>query len=118
PRYQCCGLGWDQTMTCQLSLEAARAEPHRPPISAWLELEGSPNHQVTRFHIVAPSKAQMMMSEVMATNLESTRPEEIVWATAVPHIAPRRLVTGASTTAWRGFRNLVQTTVALVLAVS
>src|SRR5438552_2248003 len=102
-------------ITCQLLLEAASAEPHKPPISAWLELEGSPNHQVSRFQIIAPSKAQMMMPEVIVTCLESIRPEEMVLATAVPHMAPSRLVAAARTTAWRGVNTLVETTVAIEL---
>ena len=48
----------------------------------------------------------------------STSPEEIVLATAVPHSAPIRFVLAASTTAWRGVRTLVETTVAMELAVS
>src|SRR5437764_10167447 len=78
PNHQCFSLGCDQTITRQLLPEAASAEPHNPPISAWLELEGRPNHHVTRFQIIAPSNAQMIMPEVIDTNFESTRPEEIV----------------------------------------
>src|SRR6266850_7192659 len=118
PRYQCWGSGCDQMMTFQLLLEAARAQPHRPPMRAWLELDGKPNHQVMRFQIMAPSNAQIMMSDVRATILASTKPEEMVLATAVPHIAPSRLVTAARTTACRGVRTLVETTVAIELAVS
>src|SRR5882757_4931114 len=118
PNHQWVLSGCDQMMTCQLLPEAARAEPHKPPIRAWLELEGKPNHHVTRFQIMAPSKAQIMMSEVIATTFASTRPDEIVFATAVPHIAPKRFVTAANTTAWRGVRTLVETTVAIELAVS
>src|SRR5258706_4278480 len=112
PRYQCWALGWDQMMTCQLFCDAASAEPHNPPIRAWLELDGSPNHQVSRFQKIAPSKAQMMMPEDMETSLASIKPEEMVLATAVPHIAPRRFVVAARSTAWRGVRTLVGTTVA------
>src|SRR5580693_4708129 len=71
-----------------------------------------------RFQMMAPSSAQIMMSEVIATALESTNPEVMVLATAVPHMAPTRLVQAASTTAWRGVRTLVETTVAMELAVS
>src|SRR5207248_4232622 len=79
PSQKCLSLGCDQISTCQLLLEAARAEPQRPPIKAWLELEGRPNHQVMRFQTIAPSSAQMMMPELSATILASTRPEEIVF---------------------------------------
>src|SRR5207249_1894755 len=36
---------------------AAMPEPHRPPMSAWVELLGSPRYQVMRFHEMAPSRA-------------------------------------------------------------
>ena len=58
----------------------------------------------------------MRMCEV--TTFVSTRPEAMVLATAVPHSAPSRLVAAASTTAWRGVSTLVETTVAMELAVS
>src|SRR5438270_12312537 len=99
PLYQCSALGWDQIMTCQLLWEAASAAPQRPPIKAWLELEGNPSHQVRRFQAMAPMRTQIMTSEVMATALESTKPLVMVEATAVPHMAPKRLVNAASMTA-------------------
>src|ERR1041384_7705387 len=102
----------------QLLPDAARAEPHSPPINAWLELEGSPNHQVSKFHRMALNNAQMMMSEVIETSFASTRPEEMVLATAVPQRAPSRFVHAASITAWRGVSTFVETTVAIELAVS
>ena len=83
------------------------------------ELEaGRPNHQVIRFQVMAPRSVQMRMSEVMDTNWASMRPEEMVFATAVPNMAPRRFVIAASTTAWRGVSTLVETMVAMELAVS
>ena len=42
----------------------------------------------------------------------------MVLATAVPQMAPRRLVVAARNTAWRGVSTLVETTVAMELAVS
>ena len=42
----------------------------------------------------------------------------MVLATAVPHIAPARLVHGGQDDAWRGVSTLVDTTVAMELAVS
>src|SRR5512138_3300742 len=118
PSHQCCALGWDHTMTLQLLSDAASAAPHRPPISAWLELEGRPNHQVMRFQMIAPIKAQIMISDVMVTSLVSISPEDMVLATAVPQSAPSRFVLAAITTAWRGVKTLVETTVAMELAVS
>ncbi len=64
--------------------------PTSPPTSAWDELEGRPNHHVTRFQITPPRRAAMMVSVV--TNFASTSPEVMVFATAVPTMAPPRLV--------------------------
>src|SRR5512140_1136814 len=88
PNHQCLSLGTDQIITFQLFPAAANAAPHKPPTKAWLELEGSPNHQVTRSQMIAPIKAHSMMSELMGTSLASTKPDEIVLATAVPQSAP------------------------------
>src|SRR5581483_1588053 len=103
-------------ITCQLLPAAARQAPQSPPTSACDELEGNPSHHVTRFQTIAPSRAQMRICDV--TIFVSTRPDATVFATAVPQSAPRRLVTAASMTAWRGVRTLVETTVAIELAVS
>src|SRR5205809_1057895 len=52
---------------------AAMPEPHRPPMSAWVELLGSPRYQVMRFHEMAPSKADItttrpgLMASVLAS---------------------------------------------------
>src|SRR5688572_19703368 len=92
--------GWDQMMTFQFPREAARAAPQRPPISAWLELEGKPSHHVTKFQTMPPKSAQTRTSEV--TMLVSTRPDAMVLATAVPTIAPTRFVVAASKTACLG----------------
>src|SRR5262245_15711179 len=91
PSHQCLASGWAQIITCQLLPEAASAEPHSPPINAWLELEGNPNHQVSRFQKMAPRRAQIITSEVIETSLASMRPDDMVFATAVPQRAPRRL---------------------------
>ena len=39
-----------------------RTPPQRPPTSAWEELEGMPNHQVSRFHTMPPIRPQAMAS--------------------------------------------------------
>ena len=36
--------------------------PQSPPISAWEELDGMPNHQVTRFQTIPPRSPQAMAS--------------------------------------------------------
>src|SRR5262245_39379949 len=107
--YQWFGSGSDQMTTCQLRA-AATAAPTRPPTSAWLELLGSPAAQVTRFHTMAPSRAQMSTS--CEAIFGSTSPDAIVDATAVPQSAPIKLVNAAITTACRGVSTRVATTVA------
>ena len=54
----------------------------------------------------------------VVTNAESTSPAEMVFATAVPYIAPTRFVTAARMIAMRGVSTFVETTVAIELAVS
>src|SRR5215213_4035927 len=101
--------------TCQL-WAAATAAPTRPPTKAWLELLGRPALQVTRFQTIAPTSAQIRTS--CDATFGSTSPDAIVDATAVPHMAPIRLVQAAITTACRGVSTRVATTVAIELAVS
>src|SRR5688572_11609400 len=109
---------FDQISAPQLLWAAAIAEPHRPPISACEDEDGSPRHQVIRFQTIAPSRAQMITCEVTLTTPVSIRPEAIVLATAVPAKAPIRFMTAARITAWPGDSTLVATTVAMELAVS
>src|SRR5437667_1066408 len=65
---------------------------------------------------MAPKSEQMRICGETASIW--TSPEEMVLATAVPHIAPSRFVSAASTTAWRGVKTFVETTVAMEFAVS
>ncbi len=104
------------TITDQSLLAEASVAPHRPPIRAWLELEGRPSHQVKRFQKMAASKAQTSVRRFTA--LVSTNPAPTVVATAVPNMAPIRLQHAAMAMAWRGLRTRVETTVAIALAVS
>src|SRR6266513_4506457 len=109
-----------QTTALRSPCAAAMAAPHKPPTNAWLELEGSPTYQVSRFHRIAPTKAQISMceDEAAGTTRVSTRPDAMVLATAAPTIEPARLVKVASKMAWRGVNTFVPTTVAMELAVS
>src|SRR5688572_14532568 len=59
----------DQISASKLLSEAASAAPHRPPTSAWLDEDGSPNHQVIRFQTMPPSSAQMISCEVTTTTV-------------------------------------------------
>src|SRR5215207_2944783 len=46
-----------QMIESQFPWVAARAAPITPPTSAWLDEEGSPNHHVIRFQMIAPTSA-------------------------------------------------------------
>jgi len=92
------------------------AEPTSPPISAWLELEGRPSRQVSRFQRIAPPRPHT--SVTLVTQCASTNPWPTVVATAVPASAPQRSVTAASMMAREGVRARVPTTAATELAVS
>ena len=95
---------------------AATAEPTIPPMSAWLELEGSPRYQVMRFHVIAPTRPARTMSSVMTP--WSTIPLAIVAATSKDTNAPRKFRIAALMTAVRGESARVETEVAIELAVS
>ncbi len=95
---------------------AAIAAPEMPPISAWLELDGSPRNQVTRFQLIAPTRPASTTLSVTASG--STMPVAIVAATAIETNAPAKFRTAASATAVRGVSARVETLVAIALAVS
>src|SRR5256886_2746812 len=103
-------------ITDQSFLAEASAAPQSPPISAWLELDGKPNHQVAMFQPNAASTAQSTV--VIVTTSVSTNPLPIVAATAPPNKAPVRLKNAAIAIAWRGVSTRVETTVAIAFAAS
>src|SRR5437868_8361169 len=103
-------------ITDQLPFAVATAAPQSPPMSAWLELDGNPNNQVTMFQMNA---ARTALSTVpIVTTPVSTRPLPTVVATAPPKSAPVRLKNAAIPIACRGVSTLVETTVAIALAAS
>ena len=106
----------DHLITDQSLAAEAKAAPQSPPISAWLELDGSPSHHVSRFQTIAASSAAS--SVVAETKCVSTRSWPIVLATAVPLSAPSKLKTVDRTMACRGVSTLVEIVVAMALAVS
>src|SRR6185295_4023379 len=95
---------------------AASAAPIIPPISAWLELDGSPMTHVTRFQVIAPTRPAITRLRVIASG--STMPLAIVAATSTETNAPRKLRTAALATARRGLKAPVETLVAIEFAVS
>src|SRR2546426_9610417 len=65
------------TIALKSPCAAAKAAPHKPPTSAWLELDGSPTYQVSRFQRIAPSMAQINMcdDDDNGTTRASIKPE-------------------------------------------
>jgi hypothetical protein len=92
------------------------AAPSSPPINAWDELVGNPSNSVKRFHKIAPANAAATISWV--TKSELTIPAPTILATAVDMKAPATLRTPAAMTATSGLTTLVETTVAMELALS
>src|SRR5690606_17974886 len=111
-------ISCDQISALQSLCAAASAAPHSPPISACEDDDGRPSHQVIRFQVMPPPSAHSRTCEVTFTTSVSTRPEEMVLATAVPMNAPIRFMVAARITAWPGESTFVATTVAMELAVS
>ncbi len=71
-----------------------------PPMSAWLELDGSPQNHVIRFHVIAPTSPARTTLSVIASGL--TMPLAIVAATLNETNAPMKFMTAATRTATRG----------------
>src|SRR4051794_38933107 len=99
-----------------LAPSAANAAPTTPPISACDELDGSPNHQVARFHMIAPIRPAKTMVGVMSSAF--TMPFATVAATWSERKAPTKLRIAASPTAIRGGTARVEIAVATTFAVS
>ena len=103
---------------CHLTAPAARAAPPSPPMRAWEEDEGSPFHQVSRFHPIAPTRAAPTSQSPSMPCGASMIPLPTVWATLVPKNAPTRLATAAIARATRGVSARVDTDVAMAFAAS
>jgi hypothetical protein len=95
---------------------AAIADPAIPPINAWLELDGRPRYQVSRFQVIAPTSPARSTSRVIASGW--TIPFATVAATLKDTKAPAKFRTAALATASRGESARVETLVAIELAVS
>ncbi len=76
--------------------------PTKPPMRAWDELEGMPNHHVTRFQTTAANKAALRTVMVMLSG--SVRPVPMVSATATPkRKGPANSMAAANHKTRRGF---------------
>src|ERR671936_828966 len=98
------------------SPDCTSAAPTSPPIKACDELDGKPNHHVSRFHAIAPSSAARTVCIV--ARFASINPFATFFATAVVTNAPARFATAAINTAIRGVSARVPTEVATAFAVS
>ena len=88
-----------------------------PPTKAWEELLGIAIHQVNKFQTIAPIKAATMIcSSICSADFTISPP--IVLATPVLYIAPKKFKKAAIMIAVLGFKALVDTDVAIALAVS
>ena len=101
------------------SAPAARAEPTRPPISAWDDEDGSPKYHVVRFQAMAPNRPHITMVRPWLTgNPLVSMTSLTVCATFWPSSAPTKFMTAASIRAMRGVSARVETDVAIALAAS
>src|SRR5690606_35847903 len=97
---------------------AAMAAPPSPPMSACEEDDGRPNHQVSRFQAMAPTRPAAQIASPTPPSGASMMPLPMVLATLVPRNAPARLATAAIASAMRGVRARVDTDVAMAFAAS
>src|SRR5438128_1223262 len=72
----------------ELQPALATPAPTRLKISAWLELDGTPKYQVSRFHIMAATSAET--TSVCVDNSGGMMTLPTVVATAVPERAPAK----------------------------
>src|SRR6266496_5846183 len=104
---------------CHLTCSAAAiAAPISPPISACEDDEGSPKYQVTRFHVIAPTKPAKTITNPWLPCGGAMIPEPTVAATLVEISAPTTFITAAIASAARGVSALVDTEVAIAFAAS
>src|SRR6185437_12286966 len=94
--------------------------PIKPPIRAWLELDGIVKYQVIRFHRIAPIRAARTRTRpaLPARTCGLTIPLAIVAATLIEMNAPAKLRIAESATATLGLRAPLAIEVAIALAVS
>jgi hypothetical protein len=88
----------------------------RPPISAWLEDDGSPAAHVSKFQAIAPTRAANGVRRSRTPS--STIPCEIVAATWMDRNPPAKFSAAQSATATLGRKARVAMDVAIAFAVS
>jgi len=101
----------------ELTPEHTMAEPTRPPTRVWDELEGKPSRHVIKFQIIAAITDDAITVRFTTSGLITPLP--IVVATLRGNtVKAIKLKKAAKTTAEKGERTLVDTTVAIELAES
>src|SRR2546430_12072041 len=99
----------------------ARAAPIKPPMRVCDELEGMPDHQVSRFQVIAairPAKITRKLIKCSFTDLEIVLP---ILNSPMIYLETKKaakLKTAAQSTAWKGVNTLVETIVAMEFAES
>ena len=103
-----------------LAPTAAIAAPIRPPMIAWLELDGIDRHHVVRFQMIAPTSAASTICSPppLCTTAGSTIPLAMVAATLIEMNAPRKFRHPDMITATIGLSAPVAIEVATAFAVS
>lgn len=89
-----------------------------PPNSACEDDEGRPKYQVTRFQMIAPTRAAKRIPIPFCPSGVAIRPSLTVLATPCPRKAPARFITAAMARAARGVSARVETEVAMAFAES
>jgi hypothetical protein len=90
-------------------------------MSAWEDDEGRPKYQVSKFHTMAPTNADITTTSAccgVTMSLKPARMSAMVLATLTPRKDPAKFITAASTKATRGVRAWVETEVAMAFAAS
>jgi len=104
-------------ITTELHPELITAAPTRPPTKVCEELDGRPNHHVTRFQIIAATRADAITVRLITSGLITPFP--IVVATFRGKTTNAiKLKKAAIPTAATGERTFVDTTVAIEFAES
>jgi hypothetical protein len=104
-------------ITTELQPELATAAPTNPPTRVCEELDGSPNHHVNKFHAIAAINADAITVRLITSGLMTPLPIVVATFNGKTRKAIK-LKNDAMTTAAKGERTFVETTVAIEFAES
>src|SRR5687768_6403175 len=99
----------------------ANAAPINPPSRVCDELEGIPNHQVSRFHVMAAIKPAKITSRVIKFSFTDLAIVLPILNSPIKYFDTKnaaKLKKAAHNTAWKGVRTFVETIVAIEFAAS